>query len=88
MDRCRDRRWSVLLHPHLFRLARWLTTRSLLKAALKGGFTVYEQANYLGAKMVQGAADLVSEASSEVHGEFLAAREIIIGKGSKQTKIS
>ncbi len=73
--------------PALIPLAR-STTRSLLKAALKGGFTVYEKANYLGAKMVQGAADLASEASSEVHGELSAARGIIVRKGSKPTKLS
>lgn len=58
-------------------------TRSLLKAALKGGFTVYEKAHDLGAGMVQGAAVLAAEASSEVYNELPAARKIARSKASK-----
>ncbi|MGO9568968.1 MAG: DUF5132 domain-containing protein [Desulfomonilaceae bacterium] len=73
--------------PSLIPLA-WSTTRSLLKAALKGGFTVYERAHDLASEMVQGAADLVSEASSEVHNELSVPRGIILRKGSKPTELS
>jgi len=62
----------------------WSAVRSLLKGIVKGSITVYEKAHELGADVVEGTADLIEEARSEVQSELSSALKTV--KASKPAK--
>ncbi|MEW6113596.1 MAG: DUF5132 domain-containing protein [Thermodesulfobacteriota bacterium] len=49
--------------------------RPLLKAALKGGFVLYEKGREVVAEVMEVTEDLVEEAKSEVKAELAEAKE-------------
>ena len=49
--------------------------RHLLKAALKGGFVLYEKGREVVAEVMEVTEDLVEEAKSEVKAELAEAKE-------------
>jgi hypothetical protein len=82
MDRCCSRRWFA--RGSRGSPMAWSGVRSLLKGVVKGSITVYETGRELVEDAVEGTADLIEEARSEVQSELSAAWKTV--KASKRAK--